>query len=140
MDCDQRLHDQNDKRNEEKTMNVDENVFFRVATLRICSSLNIVETMRSCFDYLKLYIPTNRMLFHIYDADLNLTRLVASVGGNPDPHHVPFTQLLGINLLDLSEVSFLHTTLGTVQGVEDLVFEEGSLDGRGRDLSVKAKS
>jgi hypothetical protein len=35
MDNDQRLHAQRDKRNEEKTMTVDENVFFREATLRI---------------------------------------------------------------------------------------------------------
>ena len=61
-------------------MTVDENVFFREATLRICSSLNIVEALRSCFDYVKLYIPTNRIYFHIYNADLNLTRIVASVG------------------------------------------------------------
>ncbi len=59
-------------------MNVDEKFFFREATLRICSSLNIVEALRRCFDYVKLNIPTNRMYFHIYDADLNLTRLVAS--------------------------------------------------------------
>jgi transcriptional regulator with GAF, ATPase, and Fis domain len=59
-------------------MNVDENVFFREATLRICSSLNIVEALKSCFDYVKLFIPMNRMYLHLYDADLNLTRLVAS--------------------------------------------------------------
>jgi transcriptional regulator with GAF, ATPase, and Fis domain len=59
-------------------MSVDENVFFREATLRICSSLNIVEALKSCFDYVKLYIPMNRIYLHIYDADLNLTRLVAS--------------------------------------------------------------
>jgi hypothetical protein len=59
-------------------MNVDENVFFREATLRICGSLNIAEALTSCFDYVKLYIPMNRMYLHIYDADLNLTKLVAS--------------------------------------------------------------
>jgi hypothetical protein len=46
MDRDQRLHAQKDKRNEEKTMTVDEKVFFREATLRICSSLNIAEALR----------------------------------------------------------------------------------------------
>ncbi len=61
-------------------MNVDENIFFREAALRICSSLNITEALKSCFDYLKHYIPTNRMVLHLHDADLNLTRLVASVG------------------------------------------------------------
>jgi transcriptional regulator with GAF, ATPase, and Fis domain len=59
-------------------MSVDENVFFREATLRICSSLDIVEALKSCFDYVKLYIPMNRMYLHLYDADLNLTRLVAA--------------------------------------------------------------
>ena len=59
-------------------MSIDGNVFFREATLRICSSLNIVEALKSCFDYVKLYIPMNRMYLHIYDADLNLTQLVAA--------------------------------------------------------------
>ena len=54
MDYDQRLHAQKDKRNEEKTMSVDENVFSCEATLRICSSFNIVEALKNCFDYLKL--------------------------------------------------------------------------------------
>ena len=52
--------------NEENAMSVDENVFFREATLRICSSLNIVGALKSCFDYIKLYIPLNRTLLHIY--------------------------------------------------------------------------
>lgn len=63
-------------------MSVDENVFFREATMRISSSLNIAEALRICFDYVKLYIPTNRIYLHIYNADLNLTRIVASVGDN----------------------------------------------------------
>jgi len=37
-------------------MSVDENVFFGEATLRICSSLNIAEALKSCFDYVKLYM------------------------------------------------------------------------------------
>jgi hypothetical protein len=32
-------------------MAVDGNVFFREATLRICSSSDIVEALMSCFDY-----------------------------------------------------------------------------------------
>jgi hypothetical protein len=35
--------------NEGKTMNVNENVFFREATLRTCSSLNIVEALEELF-------------------------------------------------------------------------------------------
>jgi hydrogenase-4 transcriptional activator len=67
---------------EDRMMNVDENVFFRQATLRICGSLNIVTALKSCFDYIKLYIPMNRMSLHILDADLNVVRFVASVGDN----------------------------------------------------------
>jgi transcriptional regulator with GAF, ATPase, and Fis domain len=61
-------------------MDLDENVFFREATLRICSRLNIATALRSCFDYIKLYIPMNRMSLHILDPDLNVLRFVASVG------------------------------------------------------------
>ena len=63
-------------------MRVDENVFFRESTLRICSSLNIVTALKSCFDYIKHYVPMNRMSLHILDADLNVLRFVASVGDN----------------------------------------------------------
>lgn len=30
-------------------------------TLRLCSSLNIVTALKSCFDYIRLYIPMNRI-------------------------------------------------------------------------------
>ena len=63
-------------------MTVDENVFFRESTLRICSSLNIVTALKSCFDYIRHYVPMNRMSLHILDADLNVLRFVASVGDN----------------------------------------------------------
>ncbi|HEX8949318.1 MAG TPA: sigma 54-interacting transcriptional regulator [Dissulfurispiraceae bacterium] len=63
-------------------MSVDENVFFREATLRICSSLNIVTALKRCFDYIKTYIPMNRMYFHLHDEDMNLFRSVASVGAD----------------------------------------------------------
>jgi len=46
-------------------MNVDENVFFREVTLRICGSLNIAEALKSCFDYVKLYIPMNRTCIYM---------------------------------------------------------------------------
>jgi len=63
-------------------VSVDENVFFRESTLRICSSLNIVTALKSCFDYIRHYVPMNRMSLHILDADLNVLRFVASVGDN----------------------------------------------------------
>jgi len=59
---------------------MDENVFFRDATLRICSSLDIETALKNCFEYVKAFIPAIRMSLHIWDADLNLVRFVASVG------------------------------------------------------------
>ncbi len=61
-------------------MNVDENVFFREATLRICSSLDIVTALKRCFEYIQAFIPANEMSLHILDYDLNLLKVVASVG------------------------------------------------------------
>jgi transcriptional regulator with GAF, ATPase, and Fis domain len=61
-------------------MSVDENIFFRQATLRICSSLNIVTALKRCFDYIRLYIPMNRMSLSVLDVDLNVLRFVISVG------------------------------------------------------------
>jgi len=63
-------------------MNVDENVFFREATIRICSSLDIETALRRCFEYVRPFIPVIRMSLHILDADLNVLRFVASVGSD----------------------------------------------------------
>lgn len=60
-----------------------ENVFFREATLRICSSLDIGEALRSFFEYVRSQIPATRMYLHVHDVDLNLTQLVASAGEDP---------------------------------------------------------
>jgi transcriptional regulator with GAF, ATPase, and Fis domain len=61
-------------------MREDENVFFRQATLRICSSLDIETALKRCFEYIRPFIPVIRMSLHILDADLNVLRFVASVG------------------------------------------------------------
>jgi hydrogenase-4 transcriptional activator len=63
-------------------MSVNENVFFREATLRICSSLDIETALKHCFEYIRGFIPVVGMSLHVWDADLNLVRFVASVGAN----------------------------------------------------------
>ena len=37
--------------------NVDENLFFREATLRLCSSLDIEAALKRCYEYIRLFIP-----------------------------------------------------------------------------------
>jgi transcriptional regulator with GAF, ATPase, and Fis domain len=61
-------------------MKVDEIVFFREATLRLCSSLDIETALKRCFEYMKNFIPVIRMNLHVLDVDLNVLRFVASVG------------------------------------------------------------
>jgi len=61
-------------------MGVDENVFFREATLRLCSSLDIETALKRCFEYIRAFIPADGMTLHILDPDLNLLKFVASVG------------------------------------------------------------
>jgi len=62
-----------------KGMIVDENAFFRQATLRIASSLNAEVAMRRCMEFLKEQIPVSGMAFGLYDPDLNIGKLLASV-------------------------------------------------------------
>ncbi len=64
---------------------MDENEFFRQATLRISSSLNVDTALHRFFDYLKDHIPISGMFFALYDPNLHLGRMLASVW----PDHLP---------------------------------------------------
>jgi len=54
---------------------VDENEFFRQATLRISSSLNIEVAMKRCLDFLKDHIPASGMVLGLYDPTLNVAKI-----------------------------------------------------------------
>jgi len=58
---------------------LDENKFFRQATSRIFSSLNIETAMKRCMDYLKDYMPVSGMFFGLYEPELNIGRILASI-------------------------------------------------------------
>lgn len=58
---------------------MDENRFFRQATLRIFSSLNIESAMKRCMDYLKAHMPVSGMFFSLYEPELNIGRILASI-------------------------------------------------------------
>ncbi len=57
---------------------VDDNEFFRSATLRICGNLRIEEAMRACVRYLRPIIPVDRMFLQVYEAELGAMRTVAT--------------------------------------------------------------
>ena len=58
-------------------MSVDENVFFREATLRLCSSLDIQTALTRFFEYIGPFIPVTDMSLYISDPDLNQLRIMA---------------------------------------------------------------
>ncbi len=58
-------------------MKIDENDFFRKATMQICSSLEIETAMQRCVRFLKDYIPVDMMFLHLYEWDLGAMRTIA---------------------------------------------------------------
>jgi transcriptional regulator with GAF, ATPase, and Fis domain len=58
-------------------MVIDEKDFFRQATLRICSSLDIQTVMRRCLEYLVLIMPADWMRLNLYERGLGSLRTIA---------------------------------------------------------------
>ena len=57
---------------------LDDNEFFRNATLRICGNLEIEEAMSSCASYLQGFMPLDHMFFQLYEPDLGAMRTLAT--------------------------------------------------------------
>jgi len=74
---------------------VDENEFFREATLRICSSLEIEKALWNCLTYLQDFIPAETILMNVYDPGLGVIEIVAGAGGQvrniPFPFRMPMS-------------------------------------------------
>ena len=58
-------------------MTIDEKDFFREATLRICGSLDIEKALQQCFLYIREFIPTEQIGFHIYHRDAGVIETIA---------------------------------------------------------------
>ncbi len=56
---------------------VDPKDFFREATLRLCSSLEIERALHQCLLYISQYLPTDQMGFQVYDPDTGVVEIVA---------------------------------------------------------------
>ena len=71
---------------------MDANRFFKEATLRICSSLDIEVALWRCRQYIASTIPADRMYLNIYEPSINGLRYVASAnkdGGQKMERSVP---------------------------------------------------
>ena len=56
---------------------VDDNEFFREATLRLCSHLDIEEGLRDCIGYLSKHIPADVLYLERNEAELGAMRIIA---------------------------------------------------------------
>lgn len=78
---------------EGKMMIVDENLFFREATLRLCSSLDIEVALKRCHEYVRAFIPADRISLDIMDLEENTLRFVAHVGHDLPENYERFVHL-----------------------------------------------
>ncbi len=57
---------------------MDDNVFFRQATLRICGNLEIEEALQSSLQFLKEVMPLDRMFLQCFDFNYGAMRTIAT--------------------------------------------------------------
>ncbi len=57
---------------------MDENKFFREATLRICGNLKISEAVHSAFEYIRTELPVDRVFLQFYDRRNKQMRIIAN--------------------------------------------------------------
>lgn len=60
-------------------MSVDPNTFFRQVTLALCSHLDVNTALHRCLLYLRQFMPVDKMIFGLYDADNCSINYVAAV-------------------------------------------------------------
>jgi transcriptional regulator with GAF, ATPase, and Fis domain len=58
-------------------MDLDEKDFFREATLKLCSSLEIERALHQCLLYVRKFIPVGQMGFHVYHQASGIVETVA---------------------------------------------------------------
>lgn len=57
---------------------IDEKSFFREATLRLCSSLDIERALHQCLLYVSRFVPAGQMGFHVYHPKAGVVETVAT--------------------------------------------------------------
>lgn len=60
-------------------MRVDENEFFRQATVHICSSLDIKKAMQGCLRYIETYMPVTWLSLYLYEQETGTLSNLATV-------------------------------------------------------------
>jgi transcriptional regulator with GAF, ATPase, and Fis domain len=74
-------------------MDIDRNEFFRNATLRICSSLDINKALVSFIDYIRPFIPVSRAYISMFDPSSGILSNLANVDQDGKKKTLPPTPL-----------------------------------------------
>ena len=74
-------------------MEIDKNEFFRQATLRICSSLDIDKALLSFMDYIRPFIPVSRVYISMFDPSTGILSNLANVDQAGNKKTLPPTPL-----------------------------------------------
>jgi transcriptional regulator with GAF, ATPase, and Fis domain len=74
-------------------MKINENDFFRHATLLICSSLDIETVLRRCMEYLGEFMPVSGMFLNRFEQELGMIRCLAMVSIDGDNRKLKPTAL-----------------------------------------------
>ena len=64
---------------------MDENEFFRSASLRVCGQLDIAEAMRSTLEYFQGILPADLMYLQLYEPGLGSMRSIAMATRSSGP-------------------------------------------------------
>jgi formate hydrogenlyase transcriptional activator len=86
---------------------IDDNEFFRNATLRICGNLEIEEGLRACIEYMSQHIPADTLYLQRHEVDLEGMRVIARANatkGEKMDVLVPFTQQAKSVMAELGDV------------------------------------
>jgi transcriptional regulator with GAF, ATPase, and Fis domain len=57
---------------------IDDNEFFREATLRLCGSLDINEALLGCSHYIRQFVPLSRIYIVLFDPDMHVSQILSS--------------------------------------------------------------
>jgi formate hydrogenlyase transcriptional activator len=92
-------------------MNIDENDFFRSATLKICSSLDIEVAMWRAMQFLKDFIPADEMYLHIYEPGLGAMHTIAGATiseGRKMDRITPLPQQVRARIVEFTGMSVIN--------------------------------
>ncbi len=75
---------------------MNENEFFRQATLKICGNLEIEEALVSSLLFLRQEMPVDRMFLQFFEDGLNAMSTVAIATPQPNSHHLSSPMALSV--------------------------------------------